>query len=97
MNISYLANRLENMSFSSMLKYVKKVSKKTNKPKIDRCYNCMAACNPSITPYCISQALINAVNGDIDNALVFCGANAYKIDKIQTVKQVIDELTCEIL
>ena len=70
---------------------------KSNKPKIDRCYNCMAACNPSVTPYCISQALINAVNGDIDNALVFCGANAYKIDKIQTVKEVIDELTSEIL
>lgn len=70
---------------------------KTSKPKINRCYNCMAACNPSVTPYCISQALINAVNGDIDDALVFCGANAYKIDKIQTVKEVIDELTSEIL
>ncbi|MDY2736027.1 NAD(P)H-dependent flavin oxidoreductase [Intestinibacter sp.] len=70
---------------------------KTNKPKIDRCYNCMAACKPSITPYCISQALINAVNGDIDNALIFCGSDAYKIDKIQTVKEVVDELTSEIL
>jgi len=70
---------------------------KTSKPKIDRCYNCMAACKPSITPYCISQALINAVNGDIDNALIFCGSDAYKIDKIQTVKEVVDELTSEIL
>ena len=70
---------------------------KNNKPKIDRCYNCMDACKPSTAPYCISQALINAVNGNIDDALLFCGAEAYKIDKIQTVKEVIDELTSEIL
>ncbi len=69
---------------------------KTTKPKISKCYNCMEACNPATTPYCISQALINAVTGDIDNALLFCGADAYKIDKIQTVKEVIDELTSEI-
>ncbi len=69
---------------------------KNNKPKIDRCYNCMDACKPSTAPYCISQALINAVNGDVDNALLFCGAEAYKINKIQTVKEVIDELTSEI-
>lgn len=67
-----------------------------NKPKITKCYNCMEACNPASTPYCISQALINAVNGDIDNALLFCGADAYKINKINTVKEVIDELTSQI-
>ena len=63
---------------------------------IKKCYNCMETCNPSSTPYCISQALINAVNGDIDNALLFCGAEAYKINKIKTVKKVIDELISEI-
>ena len=68
----------------------------SNKPKIKKCYNCMETCNPSSTPYCISQALINAVNGDIDNALLFCGAEAYKINKIKTVKKVIDELISEI-
>ena len=64
----------------------------SNKPKIKKCYNCMETCNPSSTPYCISQALINAVNGDIDNALLFCGAETYKINKIKTVKKVVDEL-----
>ena len=68
----------------------------SNKPKIKKCYNCMETCNPSSTPYCISKALINAVNGDIDNALLFCGAEAYKINKIKTVKKVIDELISEI-
>ena len=73
-----------------------KKSLNINKPKIKKCYNCMETCNPSSTPYCISQALINAVNGDIDNALLFCGAEAYKINKIKTVKKVIDELISEI-
>lgn len=68
----------------------------TTKPKITKCYNCMETCNPSSTPYCISQALINAVNGSIDNALLFCGADAYKINKIKTVKEVIDDLISEI-
>lgn len=43
------------------------------------------------TRYCISQALINAVRGDVENGLVFCGANAYKINKISTVEEVINE------
>lgn len=38
----------------------------------------------------------NAVNGNIDNALLFCGADAYKINKIKNVKEIIDELTSQI-
>ena len=45
------------------------------------------------TPYCISKALINAAQGDIDNALVFCGANVYKVNKIVPVKELMKELT----
>lgn len=66
------------------------------KPTITKCYNCMKECNSSSAPYCISQALINAVNGDIDHSLLFCGAEAYKINKIKTVKEIIDELISEI-
>lgn len=62
---------------------------------ITKCYSCIKHCNPAQTPYCISKALINAVNGDIDNALVFAGTNAYKIDKIVTVKELMDELVTE--
>ena len=53
---------------------------------------CLVPCNPSTTPYCISKALINAAYGDIDNGLIFCGSNAYRIDKIVPVSQLIDEL-----
>lgn len=64
-----------------------------NDLKVSKCYNCLAPCNPATTPYCISEALINAVKGDIENGLLFCGANTYKIDKIQSVEDLLLELT----
>lgn len=60
--------------------------------KVTRCFRCLYHCDPKTTPYCISQALFNAAKGDIDNALVFCGENVYRIDKLTTVKAIIDEV-----
>ena len=65
----------------------------TNRPTITKCYNCISKCNPKDTPYCISKALINAVSGDVENGLLFCGADAYKADKLSSVDDVISELT----
>lgn len=65
---------------------------KNQKVKITKCYNCLIPCTPATTPYCISSALINAVKGDVENGLVFCGANAHRINKIISVKELIDEL-----
>ena len=42
--------------------------------------------------YCITERLIAAAKGDIENALLFCGAKAYIQKDISTVKNVIDEL-----
>ena len=39
--------------------------------------------------------LIRAVKGDVENGLVFSGTNAYRIDKITTVKELISELVSE--
>lgn len=64
--------------------------------KITRCYNCLTPCNPANTPYCISKALMNAVNGNINDGLIFCGENASRITKITTVKELMDELVSEI-
>lgn len=47
------------------------------------------------TPYCITQALINAAKGKIDDALLFCGAYAYQATHLETVKEVIDSLIPE--
>ncbi|MCC8127315.1 MAG: nitronate monooxygenase family protein [Clostridiales bacterium] len=59
------------------------------KDSISRCFRCLEQCNPSTAPYCITQALIRAVQGDVDNGLVFCGDNAQYLTRITTVKDVI--------
>ncbi len=58
---------------------------------IKRCHNCIKTCNPAITPYCITDALANAAKGNIHEALLFCGANAYMENKIRTVQDVLDD------
>lgn len=63
--------------------------------KVTRCFNCLVHCDPKTIPYCISKALFNGANGDIDDALVFCGDNVDRINKITTVKELIQELTAE--
>lgn len=75
--------------------FVKKTE--LEKGKISHCYNCLIPCNPADTPYCISEALINAVKGDLDNGLIFCGENASKINKIVSVESLMNELEKEIL
>ena len=56
------------------------------------CHGCLHKCDPSAIPYCITDALIHAAKGEIDEALLFCGADAWKADRIETVKEVIDSL-----
>ncbi len=65
------------------------------KQKITKCYSCLKKCNPAEIPYCITQALVNAAKGDVENGLVFCGANTHRIEKISTVEEVIDSLVKE--
>lgn len=71
-------------------KFIKRVS--ADGDEIKGCLSCIKGCKPSVAPYCISTALINAVTGDVDEGLVFAGSNVYKIDKIVSVKDLIDEL-----
>lgn len=63
-----------------------------NKKPIRKCYDCLQMCNKSDIPYCISCALLDAVKGETKDSLMFCGSNAYRIDKILSVKELIDEL-----
>lgn len=60
---------------------------------LTRCYNCLIPCDPRTTPYCISDALMNSVTGE--NGLVFAGSNAYRVDKIMKVKDLMTELVEE--
>jgi NAD(P)H-dependent flavin oxidoreductase YrpB (nitropropane dioxygenase family) len=74
-------------------KFMKVVSEKGC--KVDKCYLCIKDCNPKQTPYCITEALIQAVKGNLDSGLIFVGSNVYKVDKIVSVKALIKELVIE--
>lgn len=56
-----------------------------------RCHNCIITCKPNETPYCITDALVNAVKGKVDEALLFCGANAYRAEKMEHVQDIMNE------
>lgn len=56
-------------------------------------YKCISKCKVVGIPFCISKALINAVNGNVDNSLLFCGSKAYMAKKIEAVKDIFDEIT----
>lgn len=56
------------------------------------CHGCLAKCKPAEIPYCITDGLINAVKGNVENALLFCGAKAWKAQKIDTVREAVQEL-----
>ncbi|MCI9121680.1 MAG: nitronate monooxygenase [Oscillibacter sp.] len=64
-------------------------------PKITRCDRCLAACDCKTAPYCISKALIAAVEGDWENGLFFCGANAGEVNRLSTVKEQMDQILNE--
>ena len=64
--------------------------------EIKGCSQCLTGCNPKVAPYCISAALINAVNGNVDDGVVFVGSNVYRVNQIVSVKHLIQELLGEI-
>lgn len=55
------------------------------------CRKCITTCNPATTPYCITRALINAVEGRCDEGLLFCGSNAYRATKLEHVEDIMNE------
>ncbi len=59
-----------------------------------KCIACVSPCKgrDASTPYCITERLSMAVNGQVDDGLVFSGANGYRISEITTVHKLISEL-----
>ena len=49
-------------------------------------------CDPAKVPYCITHALIEAVKGNVEEGLFFCGANVGRLDRMYTVRELMDEL-----
>ena len=59
------------------------------------CARCLKTCDPAKVPYCITHALIEAVKGNVEEGLFFCGANVDRLDRMRTVRELMDELTAE--
>ncbi len=66
------------------------------KLKIKCPYRCLSVCKVEKAQYCIALALVNSYFGDVDNGLIFAGQNAYRCNKIVTVKELIKELLSEL-
>ncbi len=75
-------------------KFLDEVSSGMRKPF--KCpWKCLKTCDFRKTPYCIALALTNAKRGNLDEGFAFAGANAYKVDKIVSVKELIETLLTE--
>jgi nitronate monooxygenase len=61
-----------------------------------RCvYHCVKSCELDKSPYCIALALASAKRGMFHYGFAFAGANAYRVDKIIPVKELIETLKAE--
>ena len=58
-------------------------------------YKCLKMCNPETAPYCIANALVRALQGDLENGFAFAGANAWRVDKVITVNELMTSLVDE--
>lgn len=71
--------------------FTEDISKGANKPF--RCpYHCIVTCDYKNSPYCIALALTNAQKGKLEHGFAFAGENAYKTDRIVSVKELMDTL-----
>lgn len=59
---------------------------------VKKCYGCMRQCDINKIPYCITDALTKAVRGDVENGLIFCGAEIGRIHEMTTVHDLMKEL-----
>ncbi len=55
-------------------------------------YHCIKTCDHTKSPYCIAIALGNAKRGKLKNGFAFAGQNAFRVDKILSVKELIRSL-----
>lgn len=75
-------------------KFLEEVSSGVRKPF--KCpWKCLKTCDFKKAPYCIALALTNAQQGKLEGGFAFAGSNAYRVDKIISVKELIANLSEE--
>ncbi len=71
--------------------FLEKMARGEKHPK--KCaYKCIKTCRYPDTPYCIGMALINAQRGNLGAGFVFCGDNVYRVNKIVSVSDLMEDL-----
>jgi NAD(P)H-dependent flavin oxidoreductase YrpB (nitropropane dioxygenase family) len=58
-------------------------------------FQCLSTCDFVNAPYCIALALTQAQKGVLDEGFVFCGANAWRVKEIVSVKELVQTLRKE--
>ena len=58
-------------------------------------YHCIKTCKQGKSPYCIALALGNARKGKFKHGFAFAGQNAYRIEKVISVKELVNSLKRE--
>ncbi len=58
-------------------------------------FHCVSTCQQEKTPYCIAQALISAMRGNLERGFAFCGENVSRVNKIVSVRELMDSLQRE--
>ncbi len=53
---------------------------------------CLKTCKAKDANYCIADALINAYQGNLEEGIIFAGENAWRCDRVVSVKEIFDDL-----
>ena len=75
-------------------KFLKRISSGV-KQKFTCPFKCLKSCSIKEAAYCIADALNSAQKGDWDGGFAFAGTNAYRVDKIISVHDLISTLIQE--
>ena len=67
------------------------------KMKIKCAWKCLKSCDIKNARYCISLALDNARKGILENGFVFAGSNAFRVNGIISVKELLQKLQTQYL
>lgn len=74
--------------------FLERVKAGLTRPK--RCpFDCIKTCDVTRSPYCIMLALYNAFKGRLQKGYAFCGSNAWRANKIVSVKELMETLKRE--
>ena len=58
-------------------------------------FHCVSTCQQEKTPYCIAQVLISAMRGNLERGFAFCGENVFRVNKIVSVRELMESLQRE--